>query len=61
MKSNPKNKTELLENLEAIAKSDLVLESDKNFALALAYIIGDICPDDRTTKFVFRKREGRVP
>jgi len=26
-------------------------------ALALAYIVSELCPEDRTTKHVFRKRE----
>ena len=46
----PKNKTELLNELLRRAN-----HGDTS-SLALAYIVGDICPDDRTTKHVFRDR-----
>jgi len=53
----PKNKAELLKRLEDIAKGNCFSTEAQVFALALAYIITDICPDDRTTKYVFRKRK----
>jgi hypothetical protein len=59
MHEHPKTKTELLENLEAIANSELTHEPWASYALALAYIVNDICPDERTTKHVFR-RSSRV-
>ena len=51
----PKDKAELLKNLERIAQIDPgSIESTK--AVAFAYIINDLCPEDRTTKHVFRGR-----
>lgn len=52
----PKNKPELLKRLEDIAKGSCFSTESQVFALALAYIINEQCPDDRTTKHVFRKR-----
>lgn len=52
----PKNKAELLKRLEGIAKSRCFSTEASVFALALAYLINEYCPDDRTTKHVFRKR-----
>jgi len=52
----PKNKVELLKRLEDIAKGKCFSTEAQVFALALAYIINESCPDDRTTKRVFRKR-----
>jgi len=45
-----KNKKALLEVLHEKAKAGDIV------ALALAYIINDICPEERTTKHVFRRR-----
>ena len=46
-----KDKKELL---EALKKRYRV--SGDITVLALAYLVGDLCPDDRTTKHVFRNR-----
>lgn len=46
-----RNKQELIEALKERAKSGDVV------ALALAYIVNDVCPEDRTGKHVFRKRK----
>jgi hypothetical protein len=51
LKRLPKNKMELL---EALKKEAII---GKPEALALAYIVSELCPEDRTTKHVFRKRE----
>jgi len=51
----PENKAELLKALQEIVKREGI-HDEKVFALALAYLIGDICPDDRTTKHVFRSK-----
>jgi len=53
-----KNKTSLLRELMRIAE---VAErrNTRIFALALAYIITDICPDNRTTGYVEEKSHGR--
>lgn len=49
-RKGPSNKAELLEVLYKRS-----CNGDWN-ALALAYLIGELCPDDRTTKHVFRDR-----
>lgn len=50
-----KNKKELLEALEKEYRV-----SGDILALALAYIVNDICPDERTTQHVFRKRDTKA-
>lgn len=54
MTKYPRNKAELLNNLRTIAR-DTKRRETRNFAVALAYIVNDICPEDRTTKHVFRR------
>ena len=49
-----KNKKELLNALENKHRV-----SGDTTALALAYLVSDICPNDRTTRHVFRKKAGR--
>ncbi len=53
MKDRPRDRDELLQNLEAIAKSGLVQETERNFALALAYLVNELVPVGRTTVRVF--------
>ena len=52
MKEYPRNKRELLNNLRLIAR-DTKSDSTRNISIALAYIINELVPDDRTTKRVF--------
>jgi len=47
LKHLSKNKSELLRRLLQEA------ETGSNIALASAYLINELCPDDRTTKHVF--------
>jgi hypothetical protein len=52
-----KNRTELLRELLRIAELDECRNS-RIFALALAYIICDICPNDRTTNHIEKRSFG---
>ena len=57
----PRNKRELLEALyekakDTAEKGTLMHDGESILMLALGYLINDICPDDRTTKHVFRNR-----
>ena len=52
MKEYPRNKRELLNNLRLIAR-DTKSDSTRDISIALAYIINELVPDDRTTKRVF--------
>jgi len=53
----PYGKGDLLKELQDIAKRPAAPEDHKVFAVALAYIVNDICPDDRTSAHVFRRRK----
>lgn len=52
----PYGKFDLIRELRDIANRSSAPEDTKIFAVALAYIITDICPDDRTSTYVFRRR-----
>ena len=52
-----KNTKELMAALKKIHEDKSSLMEHKVFALALAYLIGELCPADRATKHVFRKEK----
>jgi hypothetical protein len=45
----------LLFELRQIVIDSESTKTEKVFALALAYLLRDMCPEDRTSKHVFRK------
>jgi len=49
------NRKELLDELKNIYNNGTIPDKERFFALALAYLILDIIPEDRTTKRVFSK------
>lgn len=51
---NIRNRNELIQELIRIYETDEV-RNTRLFALALAYIIGELCPPDRSTKRVMNR------